>query len=426
MSTSNPELVLVVDDTVINLQLMSETLTQAGYEVATAISGEEALDLVEYDLPEIIFLDVQMPGIDGFETCKRLKQNHKTQDIPIIFMTALADSQSKVRGFNLGAVDYITKPFQEVEVIARLKTHLRLAQLNRSLEQQVVKKTAALEASQVQLVQSEKMSALGQLVAGIAHELNNPIGSITNNLTHVDEYIQDLFQHLRLYQQSLPQPKTEIVEHSEAIDFDFLVEDLPKLMQSIKAGADRIVKLSSSLRTFSRNESGAAHKVSFDIHESLDSTLLILQHRLKANKSRPAIAVTQDYGNLPPVKCYPGQLSQVFMNLISNAIDALEDANRGLSYEDIEAQPNQLQIQTALTSEKTGIIVRIWDNGIGIPDDIKAKIFDYLFTTKEVGRGTGLGLSITHQIIAEKHGGKLWCESAPDQGTAFFVELPLL
>ena len=425
MNASNHELVLVVDDTVVNLHLMCETLTQAGYDVATAISGEQALDLVTYDLPEIIFLDVQMPGIDGFEACRRLKANPKTRDIPIIFMTALSDIESKIKGFNLGAVDYITKPFQEIEVIARLKTHLRLAQLNRDLEQQVAQKTAALKESQIQLVQSEKMSALGQLVAGIAHELNNPINAITNNLTHAETYIQDMLTHLKLHQQLSSQQNLKIDQHAEAIELDFLMEDLPNLISSMKAGADRILKLSSTLKNFSRNESKTTHKTRFDIHHSIDSTLLILKHRLKASERRPAVEVTKEYSQLPLVKCYPGQLSQAFMNLISNAIDALEDSNKGLTFNELKSKPSQLKICTKLNEDKTAALISIRDNGVGMSEDVKSQVFDYLFTTKEFGKGTGLGLSITYQIIVEKHKGKLWCESTPNEGTEFFLELPL-
>ena len=425
MNSPNHELVLVVDDTIVNLHLMYETLTQAGYDVATAINGEQALELVRYDLPEIIFLDVQMPGIDGFETCRRLKANPKTQDIPIIFMTALSDTESKVKGFNLGAVDYITKPFQEVEVIARLQTHLRLFQLNRDLENQVAQKTAALKESQIQLLQSEKMSALGQLVAGIAHDLNNPINAIANNLTHVETYFQDLLSHFELYQQITSQENPEIAQHAKDIEFNFLIEDLPNLINSMKAGADRILKLSSSLRNFSRNESETSNKTSIDIHQSIDSTLLILKHRFKATNHRPAIEVIKDYDQLPLVRCYPSQLNQAFMNLLSNAVDALEDASKERSYSELENRPNQLRILTQSNQDKTGILISICDNGIGMSEEVKSKAFDYLFTTKEFGRGTGLGLSITYQIIVEKHGGRLWCESVPNQGTEFFLELPL-
>lgn len=421
----NTGLILVVDDTPANLEVISEMLAEAGYTVATAIDGERALKRVQTHPPDLILLDVQMPVIDGFETCQRLKSNPVTADIPVIFITALSDTDSKVKGFALGAVDYIAKPFQEQEVLARISTHLQLQRLKQNLEQRVEERTIELKTaldqlyqSQLQLVQSEKMSALGNLVAGVAHEINNPVSCIVGNVSAVQDYIHDLLGVIDLYGETFPQPGAKIEEQLEVIDLEYLREDLPKLIQAMKDGGDRIKSISQSLCTFSRADCDQMQL--FNLHQGIDSTLLILRHRLKANELRPAIEIVTDYGNIPQVKCFPGQLNQVFMNILANAIDALDEASSRHSFAEIQANPNRITIRTA--AEGGQIQVRIADNGIGIPDTIKARIFDRLFTTKETGKGTGLGLAIARQIV-EKQGGTLSVTSTPGEGTEFVIVL---
>lgn len=425
---SSPELILVVDDTPANLEVVCETLGDAGYEVVTAINGDRALKRVQAHPPDLILLDVQMPGIDGFETCQRLKADPTTASIPIIFMTALSDADSKVKGFVVGAVDYITKPFQEQEVLARVKTHLQLRQLTKNLEQRVAEQTANLEAaftqlqqSQLQLVHSEKMSALGNLVAGVAHEINNPLGFIAGNLKPAQDHIKDLFQLISLYQKELSHPSATLQAVVEAMDLEYLQEDLPKLIDSMQFGVDRIRTISTSLRIFSRSD--CDRPIPCNIHDGIDSTILILKHRLKANESRPEIEVITDYGLLPLLECFAGQLNQVFMNLLANALDALEESNLGRSFAEIQANPNQIIIRTTLENEQVKIAIK--DNGIGMTEDVKAHIFDHLFTTKGVGKGTGLGLAIAQQIIVEKHGGAIKVNSVLGQGTEFMISLPV-
>ncbi|MCC5649650.1 hybrid sensor histidine kinase/response regulator [Nostoc sp. XA013] len=422
--------ILVVDDTTTNLEIVFDILTKVGFEVTTETSGERAIKQVERRLPDLILLDVMMPGIDGFETCKRLKNNSASCDIPVIFMTANSDTDSKVKGLNIGAVDYITKPFHEEELLARIKTHLQLRNLTKTLEKRVTERTGALsralkdlQESQLQLVQTEKMSALGQLVAGVAHEINNPVGFIHGNLGHASAYFQDMINIINLYQQHYPNPVSEIQEEITAIDLKYILADLPNLISSMKEGVQRIRNISTSLRTFSRADSD--RKVFCNIHDGIDSTIMILKHRLKASEDRPDIQIIRDYDNLPELECFIGQLNQVFMNLLANAIDALEESNVGRTYIEIEANPNQVLIQTSLSENKNHILICIKDNGVGMPTDVQQKIFDHLFTTKPVGQGTGLGLSIARQIVVEKHGGTLEVNSAPGQGSEFIIKLPI-
>ncbi|MEG4264541.1 ATP-binding protein, partial [Microcoleus sp. Pol11C1] len=280
-----------------------------------------------------------------------------------------------------------------------------------------------LKQMQLQLVQSEKMSALGNLVAGVAHEINNPLGFIAGNLEPAQEYVQNLFELIDLYVDHFPKPGAKIEEKIEEIDLEYLRQDLPELINSMNEGADRIRDISTSLRTFSRADS--YRSVPFNIHDGLDSTLLILKHRLKASERRPAIEVVKEYGKLPLVDCFPGQLNQVFMNILANAIDALEESSKERSFSEIKANPNQITIRTATDKEGKRVLIWIKDNGVGMSDELKQKIFDHLFTTKSVGQGTGLGLAIARQIVVEKHRGELEVNSALHQGTEFVILLPV-
>jgi signal transduction histidine kinase len=413
--------ILIVDDNPTNLSVLSQALKAAGYKVRVAIDGEDALAQVERHHPELILLDVEMPKMDGFETCRRLQANPATEGIPVIFMTALADSENKIKGLSLGAVDYITKPFEQGEVLARVKVHWRLKRLTESLEQQVSDRTQALQQAQVQLVQQEKLSALGQLVAGVAHEINNPIGCIVGNVSVAQNYIDDLLHLIDLYQKQFPQPGAEIEDELTGIDFNYVREDLPKLIQAMKDGSDRITAISQSLRTFSRADNNT--KQSFNLHEGIDSTILILRHRLKANEYRPAIEVVTDYGQLPEVVCFPGQINQVFMNILANAIDALDESNSGRSFAEIQVNPNWIKIRTKV--EGDWVKIAIADNGPGMREEVKTRIFDHLYTTKAVGKGTGLGLAIARQIVEETHAGKLSFNSVLGEGTEFFIEINL-
>ncbi|MBD2449909.1 AAA family ATPase [Nostoc sp. FACHB-152] len=294
----------------------------------------------------------------------------------------------------------------------------------RQAEKAVTEKSQALATAledlkntQLQMVQNEKMSALGNLVAGVAHEMNNPLGFISASLKQTQPTIADIVEHLKLYQESLPNPSDEIKDHAEEIDLDYSLEDLPKVIDSMIIACDRLKNISTSLRTFSRADQD--YKVLFNIHEGIDSTILILKHRLKANDQRPAIEVITEYGNLPQIECFPGQLNQVFMNILANAIDALDE----LSLKVNRVLKLQIFLQTSVQDKS--VAIKIADNGVGMDEEVKQKIFDHLFTTKTVGKGTGLGLAIARQIIVEKHGGYIQCNSSPGQGTEFVILIPI-
>ncbi len=281
---------------------------------------------------------------------------------------------------------------------------------------------AQLHQAQSQMVQSEKLSALGQMVAGIAHEINNPVTFIHGNLTYLDRYTQDLIRLIQTYQQHYPQPPQSLQADLDSVELDFLIEDLTKILKSMHIGSERIRDIVISLRNFSRLDEAEFKTV--DLHEGIDNTLIILQHRLKPKPGFPAIDIVRDYAQLPLVECYPGYLNQVFMNLLTNAIDAIEDAARQQAEAAEPVQPRSIWIATQVTPDNQ-IRITIADDGSGIPESVKARIFDPFFTTKPIGKGTGLGLSISHQIIIEKHHGKLLCDSIQGEGTKFVIEIPV-
>ena len=309
---------------------------------------------------------------------------------------------------------------KEVESTLRnseAKERAKSAELQRTLEE--------LKQTQAQLIHSEKMSSLGQLLAGIAHEINNPVNFIYGNLCHASEYASDLLRLMDLYQQEYTNPSREIQEESDQIDLEFLMEDLPKLLSSMKVGADRIREIVLSLKNFSRLDEGKMKTI--DIHEGIDSTLMILHNRLKARGDNPAVQIIKEYGNLPLIECYPGQLNQVFMNIITNAIDALEEhRSKKIAAKQISSncQLPSINIRTEVVSG-SHIAIRITDNGPGMNEQVRIHLFDPFFTTKPVGVGTGLGLSISYQIIVEKHHGKLQCFSEEGKGTEFAIEIPI-
>ncbi|MEM9542961.1 MAG: response regulator [Cyanobacteria bacterium P01_E01_bin.42] len=380
-------------------------------EFIFAANGNEALEKVRAnpDL-DLVLTDINMPQMDGLtllEELNRLNPSFKT-----IVISAYGDMKNIRKAMNAGAFDFLTKPISLTDLEITIEKILKDVKKGKALEQ----KLAVL---QVQSIQSEKMSSLGQMVAGVAHEINNPMGFIAGNVAHAEEYAQDLIELIKIYQKEHSQPSEQLQDKIEEIELDFILEDLPKLMQSMQMGCDRIVEIVKSLRCFSRLDDAELTKV--DIRENIDSTLMILQNRLKAKPNRPEIEVIQEYGELPGINCYSGQLNQVFMNILSNAIDALEMKHDNNS---LNLKP-KIWIQTQLSQQPDWISIRIKDNGPGIPEENIAQLCNPFFTTKPIGKGTGLGLSISYDIVTEKHGGQLQIFSELGKGTEFAIELPI-
>lgn len=312
-------------------------------------------------------------------------------------------------------------PEEDINLLAQVGGQLGVAlqqaellEQTRSQKEEITQALEEIKQSQSHLIQNEKMAGLGQLVAGVAHEINNPINFIAGNLNHAQHYVEDVLALVARYQLALPQPGTELQALIDEMDLDFLREDLPKTLASMALGTERIRQIVQSLRNFSRLDQAEMKAV--DIHEGIDSTLLILQHRLKGKGGTPAIDLVKHYGTLPLVECYPAQLNQVFMNVLSNSIDALQG-------EPMTTKP-WIQVQTTSLGADW-ISIQVQDNGPGIPPGVQERLFDPFFTTKEPGKGTGLGLSISYQIVVEKHQGHLYCQSTPGQGTKFMIEVPI-
>lgn len=542
--------ILVVDDTPANVRILTDALAQQGYEICSAMSGERALEMIQDFIPDLILLDVMMPEMDGYTVCQRLKERPETHDIPVMFLSAIDNPTDKVKAFQVGGIDYVTKPFHLEEVIARVSQQIDRRSLQKRLEQQNFRLHAEIQNykqleqryrsifdnaidgmfqstpegqfitantslarmygyvsveelctaigdigqqlyvyperrqefmalvqqdgevtdfeaqvyckngttlwiaetvravkdaqnhllfyegtvkdiserkrhvevlrlrsqeleetliqlrhSQSKLLQQEKMSSLGQLVAGMAHEINNPVSFISGNLVYAEQYFEDL---VRAFHEAG-------LETGE--DIEFVLKDLPVLLKSIRTGADRIRLIVQALKNFSRLDEAEDKQV--DIHEGIESTLLLLSHRLDATPNRPKVKVIKDLSPLPKVHCFPGLLNQAFMNLMGNAIDALDANISNGSYK----QP-KLEIRTKLV-DANQIMIWISDNGSGMPTEVQERIFDPFFTTKAVGEGTGMGLAISYQVIVEKHGGQLECISVLGKGTEFVIMLPV-
>ncbi|MEH2372272.1 GAF domain-containing sensor histidine kinase [Nostoc sp.] len=321
---------------------------------------------------------------------------------------------------------------EEINLLAQVGVQFGIAIQQAELLEQTKRQTSELtqalqelKQTQTRLIQGEKMAGLGQLLAGVAHEINNPISFIFGNLIHLNEYAQELLNVVKLYRQNsslLPTVQQQI----DKTDLEFLIEDLPKTLESMKVGTERICEIVLSLRNFSRTDEAELKPV--DIHEGLDSTLLILGHRLKNNNQRPVLEIVKEYANLPLIECYPAQLNQVFMNLLSNSIDALEEKFKTIQEKYFKLSQRcpkiPLTIWISTQAVNNQIVIRIADNGLGIPEEVRSHIFDPFFTTKAIGKGTGLGLSISYQIIVEKHHGQIKCSSKLGEGTEFLIEIP--
>ena len=429
----NPATVLIIDDTPANVAVLADYLEDQGLRVVVAQDGEEGLERAQFVKPDLILLDVMMPGMDGFETCQQLKLNPELKDIPVIFMTALTDSSKVVNGFAVGGVDYVTKPIQIEEVLARINTHLSMRAMHQQLSEQnlVLRQEVAmrlqteaelqlvsdeqqlligkLQQAHDQLLQSEKMASIGQLAAGIAHEINNPIGFVNSNMGAVQGYFDTLFKAIDACGEAIAQgpDQSQIAARfgqlKQAAEIDYLKDDFADLMKESLEGLKRVKDIVQALKDFSHV--GESNWLAADLHRGLDSTLNIVNNEIKYKAE-----VVKQYGELPLVKCLASQLNQVFMNLLVNAAHAIKEFG-------------VITIRTGCTGPDW-VWVEISDTGQGIPADIMKRIFEPFFTTKAVGSGTGLGLSLSYGII-NKHGGRIEVRSEPGQGCSFTVHLPV-
>jgi signal transduction histidine kinase len=400
--------VLVVEDNA-DMRRLLRMLLSGEFRVQTARNGREALRLLESWQPDVVLSDVMMPEMTGLELCRTIKSDPRTSRVPMLLVTSKADREMRVEGLELGADDYVTKPFHPRELLARVRSFARLSRLQTMLGARNAELESALRElgeAQAQLVHRAKMSSLGQLVAGIAHEINNPVGFIQGNLHFLEDYTRQLISALEACE-AAAQTDAEVRSRLEAVRkerrLDAIIADVDSVVLAIREGVQRTLQIVADLRTFSRLDRSEILNV--NLHEALDCTLNLLRGRLKE------IEVVREFGDIPIVSCLGGQLNQVFMNLLTNAADAVKD------------RAGRIVIRTgSVTNER--VFVDVQDNGVGIPPEHLEHIFDPFFTTKDVGEGTGLGLSISYGVIA-RHGGTIHVASQPGEGTCFRIEIPI-
>ena len=411
--------ILIVDDEPMNLTVLGRLL-QPRYRVRVANSGERALRAARRSpRPDLILLDIMMPEMDGFAVLRHLREDDRTRDIPVMFVTAMQDEEAELHGFEAGAADYLHKPIRGAIVLSRVQAQLdakaardMLRKNSERLTHQVAEGTHALEQAQLQLMQAEKLSAMGQLAAGVAHEINNPVGFVGSNLGTLEKYLQDIFAVVAAYEEAEAAHAADpAFDRARGLkrdcDYEFLKKDIAALLAESKEGVARVRRIVQDLKDFSRSGDTAWQWA--DLHQGLDSTLNIAWNELKYK-----CTVTRHYGDLPQVYCLPSQLNQVFLNLLVNAAQAIE--SRG-----------EVTIATERLADAPGdgaVRIRIADTGCGIPPEHLERIFDPFFTTKPVGKGTGLGLSLTWSII-DRHQGRIEVASTPGKGTEFTITLPV-
>ncbi|MBK1988252.1 hybrid sensor histidine kinase/response regulator [Sphaerospermopsis aphanizomenoides BCCUSP55] len=414
--------ILIVDDKLENIRFLSEFLSKQNYQIRKAINGQAALTAINTLPPDLILLDINMPVMGGYEVCETLKNDPKTNSIPIIFLSAGNEVVDKVKAFQIGGIDYITKPFYLEEVLVRIQTQLKLQHLQKELQNrngQLQNMLLVLQNTQAELIQKEKLVNAGRIAAGISHEINNPLNFIIGNLNPASEYTQKLINLIQVYQETFPNATPEIINLIEDIQLDFVATDLTKIIDSIRRGAERIHSVIQALHIFSRLDKSGIK--TFDIHESIDSVLTLLSYQLILKKDAVSISIFKKYQDIPPLSGYPNLFNQVLVNIFQNAIDALESKLN--SNVDSSFKPT-ICISTFI-KDKNQISISVKDNGVGISEKNKVRIFEPFFTTKLVGKGTGLGLFTSHQIITDLHKGSLTYKNCPEGGSEFIIEVPI-
>jgi signal transduction histidine kinase len=413
--------ILIVDDKPENIRLLSDFLSKQGYRVRKAISGQAALATAATLAPDLILLDINMPGVGGYEVCRKLKSDPQTNHVPVIFLSAGHEVVDKVQAFQVGGIDYITKPFQLEEVLVRVQTQLKIKSLQTNLQvrnKELQQMVAALGEAQAELLHKDKMASIGRIVAGISHEINNPLSFVLCNLTPALEYSQKLVQLIDLYQAELPHPSTEVQSFIHEADIDFITSDFPRVIESMRTGSERIRSVVEALHTFSHlNESGIKP---IDASESIQSVLAILRSRLASKNEVSKISVFEQYEPMPQFPGYASLFNQVLLHLLENAIDALE---RRLSMGVNPDFEPSIWIQ-AKVIDNQAISISIRDNGMGILVEHQRHIFEPFFTTKEIGQGSGLNLFTSHQIICGLHKGAL-TYNAQLEGIEFTIKVPI-
>jgi signal transduction histidine kinase len=415
--------ILIVDDKLENIRFLSDFLSKQNYQVRKAINGQAALKAVKTLPPDLILLDINMPGMGGYEVCNFLKNDPETCSIPVIFLSAGSEVTDKLQAFQVGGIDYITKPFHLEEILVRVQTQLKIQHLQKQLQsrnEQLQNTLLTLQNTQAELIQKEKLVNAGRITAGISHEINNPLSFIFGNLEPASEYSRNLISLIQLYQKAFPDATPEIRNFLEEIDIDFLIPDFARIIHSLRTGAERIRSVVLALHIFSRLDESGIKPI--NMHESIDSVLMILHHQLMLKNGSVSISLLKKYEYLPTFVGYANSLNQALLNLLQNSIDALE--LKVDSVIDSSFQPT-IWISTETTEEKK-IIVTIKDNGIGISEEVKAHLFEPFFTTKSIGKGVGLGLYTTYQIITELHKGTLIHHDCPEGGSEFIIEIPTI
>lgn len=414
--------ILIVDDKPENIRFLSDFLSKQNYQIRKAINGQAALVAVKILLPDLILLDINMPGMGGYEVCEILKNDPETNSIPVIFLSAGDDITDKIQAFQVGGIDYITKPFHLEEVLIRVQTQLTVQQLQNELKnknEQLQHTIINLKNTQYELIQKEKLVNASRITAGISHEINNPLNFILGNLNPASNYSQTLIDVIQHYQQAFPNGTSEINNLIDEIDLDFLIQDFTRIISSIRTGAERIHSVVSAMYIFSRlNQSGIKK---FNVCESIDSVLITLSNKITLENEASLISVRKNYQNIPMLMGYANLFNQALLNLIQNAIDSFDS--------DLISMMDSLFIPTiwitTKTTEANQIIISVKDNGIGISEENKIHLFEPFFTTKVVGKGVGLGLFTSHQIISEIHKGTLTYHSCPEGGSEFVIEIPI-